>query len=86
MFEYLTIRLRARDFYAVIVDEGEARINYHRIEIESESKNRERVKKSRASQKSRATKNLIFKQFFKRNLYRKMIVSLLAIYRGIDGE
>ena len=32
----LTIRLRARDFYAVIVDEGEARINYHRIEIESE--------------------------------------------------
>ena len=33
---YLTIRLRARDFYAVIVDEGEARINYRRIEIESE--------------------------------------------------
>ena len=33
---YLTIRLRARDFYAVIVDEGEARINYHHIEIESE--------------------------------------------------
>ena len=33
---YLTIRLRARDFYAVIVDEGEARISYHRIEIESE--------------------------------------------------
>ena len=33
---YLTIRLRARDFYAVIVDEGEAQINYHRIEIESE--------------------------------------------------
>ena len=31
---HLTIRLRARDFYAVIVDEGEARINYHRIEIE----------------------------------------------------
>ena len=24
--------------------------------------------------------------FFKRNLYRKMIVSLLAIYRGIDSE
>ena len=33
---YLTIRLRAQDFYAVVVDEGEARINYHRIEIESE--------------------------------------------------
>ena len=33
---YLTIRLLALDFYAVIVDEGEARINYHRIEIESE--------------------------------------------------
>ena len=30
-----TIRLRARDFYAVIVDESEARINYHRIKIES---------------------------------------------------
>ena len=30
----LTIRLRARDFYEVI--EGEARINYHLIEIESE--------------------------------------------------
>ncbi len=33
---YLTIRLRARDFYEVIVDEGAARINYHLIEIESE--------------------------------------------------
>ncbi len=33
---YLTIRLRARDFYEVIVDEGEARINYHLIEIKSE--------------------------------------------------
>ena len=34
---YLTIRLRAQDFYAVpIVDEGEARINYHLIEIDSE--------------------------------------------------
>ena len=29
-------RLRASDFYEVIVDEGEARINYHLIEIESE--------------------------------------------------
>ena len=35
-FFYLTIRLRAWDFYEVIVDEGEARINYHLIEIESE--------------------------------------------------
>ena len=36
-FSYsLTIRLRASDFYEVIVDEGEARINYHLIEIESE--------------------------------------------------
>ena len=26
---YLTIRLWALDFYRVIVDEGEARINYH---------------------------------------------------------
>ena len=34
--QYLTIRLRARDFYAVIVDVGEDRINYERIEIESE--------------------------------------------------
>ncbi len=33
--DYLTIRLRARDFYEVIVDEGKARINYHLIEIES---------------------------------------------------
>ncbi len=33
---YLTIRLRTRDFYEMIVDEGEARINYHFIEIESE--------------------------------------------------
>ena len=30
-----TIRLRLRDFYEGIVDEGEARINYHFIEIES---------------------------------------------------
>ena len=36
---YLTIRLRARDFYSVIVDEGEARINYHRIEVESKYSN-----------------------------------------------
>ena len=34
LMDYLTIRLRARDFYAVIADEGEARINYHCIEIE----------------------------------------------------
>jgi hypothetical protein len=34
---YLTIRLRARDFYEVIIDEGEARINYYLIEIESEN-------------------------------------------------
>ena len=33
-----------------------------------------------------STKNLIFKQFFKRDLKRKMIVPLLAIYRGIDSE
>ena len=33
---YFTIRLLALDFYAVIVDEGESRINYPRIEIESE--------------------------------------------------
>ena len=32
----LTIRLLALNFYEVIVDEGEARINYHLIEIESE--------------------------------------------------
>ena len=36
---YLTIRLRARDFYEVIVDEGEARINYPLVEIESEHEN-----------------------------------------------
>ena len=33
---YLTIRLWARDFYRVIVDEGAARVNYPAIEIESE--------------------------------------------------
>ena len=33
---YLTIRLRAWDFYEVIVDEGEAPINYHLIAIENE--------------------------------------------------
>ena len=33
---YLTIRSRAQDFYEVIDDEGETRINYHFIEIESE--------------------------------------------------
>ena len=31
---YLTIRLRARDFYALIVDEGEA--TYHLVQVESE--------------------------------------------------
>jgi hypothetical protein len=34
--KHLTIRLRARGFYEVIVDQGEARINYHLVEIESE--------------------------------------------------
>ena len=33
---YSTIRLRARDFNAVILDEGEVRMKYHFIEIESE--------------------------------------------------
>ena len=33
---YLTIRLWARDFYEVIVDEAEGRINYYLIEIEGE--------------------------------------------------
>ena len=33
---YLTIRLIAQDFYEVIVDEAEGRINYRLIEIESE--------------------------------------------------
>ena len=33
---YLTIRLWARDFYEVIVDEAEGRINYRLVEIESE--------------------------------------------------
>ena len=32
----LTIRLWDRDFYEVILDEPEGRINYHLIEIESE--------------------------------------------------
>ena len=32
---YLTIRLRDHDFYEVIVDEGEARINYQLMELES---------------------------------------------------
>ena len=34
--KYLTITLWARDFYEVIVDEAEGRINYRLIEIESE--------------------------------------------------
>ena len=33
---YLTIRLWARDFYEVIVDEAEGQINYRLIEIENE--------------------------------------------------
>ena len=33
---HLTIRLFALDFYKVIVDEAEGRINYRLIEIESE--------------------------------------------------
>ena len=33
---YLTIRLLALNFYEVIVEEDEARINYHLIEIKSE--------------------------------------------------
>ena len=35
----LAILILHQDFYAVIVDEGEARINYPCIEIESESSN-----------------------------------------------
>ena len=36
MWRFLTIRLWARDFYEVIVDEAEGRINYRLLEIESE--------------------------------------------------
>jgi len=36
---YLTIRLWARDFYEVIVDEAKGLINYRLIEIESEKSN-----------------------------------------------
>ena len=36
---YLTIRLRARNFCDVIVSEGEARVNYRFIGIESEQSN-----------------------------------------------
>ena len=36
LFSHLTIRLFALDFYEVTVDEGEGRINYHLIDIESE--------------------------------------------------
>ena len=35
-FLQLTIRLRAQDLNEVIVNEGEAPINYHLIEIENE--------------------------------------------------
>jgi len=33
---YLTIKLWAQDFYEVIADEAEGRINHHLIEMESE--------------------------------------------------
>jgi len=33
---YLTIRLWDREFYEVIADEAEGRINYHFLEIENE--------------------------------------------------
>ena len=36
ILDYLTIRLRARNFDEVIVNEGEARVNYRFIEIENE--------------------------------------------------
>ena len=36
MHHYLTIILRAQNFYEVIVNEGEARVNYRFMEIESE--------------------------------------------------
>ena len=35
-FSYLTVRLRAKNVYKVIVNEGVARVNYRFIEIESE--------------------------------------------------
>jgi len=36
LVNYLTIKLRARDFYEAIVDEAEGLINYYLVEIESE--------------------------------------------------
>ena len=67
---YLTIRLRVWDFYEVIVDEGEARINYHLIEIELvESKIKHAI----------FNKKNDFLTIFKKEISRKMIVSLLAI-------
>ena len=66
---YLTIRLRARDFYEVIVDKGEI------VLVESNIKY--------------CTKNIEkreLKAIFKKQCARKIIVLLLAIYRGIDSE
>ena len=59
----------------MIVDEGEARINYHLIEIESnlivlvESKIKHEIFKKKND----------FLTIFKKEITRKMIVSLLAI-------
>ena len=60
----------------MIVDEGEARINYHLIEIESEylivlveSKIKHEI----------FNKKIDFLTIFKKEISRKMIVSLLAI-------
>ena len=61
----------------MIVDEGEARINYHFIEIESAS-NLIVLVESKFKHEI-FNKKIDFLTIFKKEISRKMIVSLLAI-------
>ncbi len=78
--DYLTIRLRARDFYEVIVDEGEARINYHLIEIGAS--NLIVLVESAIKHKycTKTLKNASWKRLFLKKIRQENDCLLLAIY------
>ena len=83
IYSYLTIRLWARYFYEVIVDEGLALANYRLIEIEKHTLQRTFFVFSGIAL---SLKHSISSSETSLKTERRKLFSLLAIYRRIDSE
>ena len=82
--KFRSIGVRARDFYEVIVVAGEALINHHFIEVESEFVYVESEIKHKILHKN--IEKRVLEAILVNTRNNRMIVLLLAIYRGIDSE